>query len=260
MTRDRAVVTQSASRWRHAYPAVIADISLQQDLLNAPAAAVEQLQTALHEAGFTRQRITVIIADDLVRYFMVKPPKNASSLSDCQTAVQLRFQTLYGESAASWQIRADWHARHPFFSCALSADLIAALHDMTLVQVVPYFIDAWNRWRSAMVPGAWFGVMQNGTLMLGLTDRRRLCDIHAVRLPIDLESDFSWIPGILAREALRLDRPMPERLHLTGDHFDESMTQCIGPLTIDWFIDPGRPPRRSGYAANPSMSVAGKTA
>jgi hypothetical protein len=183
---------------------------------------LHQLRTLLTDAGRSNQAATVVVADAWARYFMVTPPRNAARLDDCRAAAELRFQGLYGEAASGWQVEADWNARHPFLACAMPLPLLAGLQQvgaeyrLRLTAVQPHFTLAWNRWRHQLPPDAWFGTIGAESLTLGIRHSKRLLAVRTLALPAVLSDDRRWLVTQLAREALRLNLPAPERIHVAG--------------------------------------------
>lgn len=186
------------------------------------------LSAALQGAECRRMRARVVLADELVRYFMVTPPQNAASLRDCRAAAQLRFQLLYGEPAAAWRIEADWDAREPFLACAMPAPLLDALHaaaaehGLDLVETCPQFVTAWNRWHGQLPGDAWFGAAHDDGMTVGALHEGRL---HAVR---SLDAAPHAARDALAREALLLDLPMPAQLRWANASLDALASVDLG--------------------------------
>ena len=186
--------------------------------LEAIGAGVRQLLSDAN-AGASRWPLTVVLSDDLSRLWQVTPPPGSARLADLEAAAALRFQTLYGESAALWKMSGAWDAGKPFLAAAMPRHLLALLEHAageqhaTLVEVVPQFIAAWNGWRHAVKPGSWFGLVQGGVLTLGAADGI-LQAVRSVAIPDGANLD--WLGQHVAREALRLNLQAPGRLHLAG--------------------------------------------
>lgn len=185
------------------------------------AALPEALAAVLDGAGRNGWPLTIVLADDLVRLWQVTPPQDSARLADLEAAAAQRFQQLYGEPAAQWQFSAGWDAAHPFLAAALPRALLLALrhgaaaHKMKAVEIVPQFLALFNRWRDAVGPGAWFGVLHDGVLTLGACERGAIAAVRAVKVPDG--AGAAWLAEHLDREALRLNLPPPERLQLCGD-------------------------------------------
>jgi hypothetical protein len=197
------------------------------------------LRSMLAEAACTHRAARVVLADDWVRLFMVEPPRNTARLQDCRAAAAMRFQALYGESASGWRLEADWDVKHPFLACAVPQPLLTALnqtaaeHRLTLIEIVPQFIAAWNRWHPLIKPDAWFGVAHAGMLTLGVIQERRLCAVRAVAVPAGGWQDRQWLAAHLSREAMRLDLPVASHVQLCGAVPDAWIGPIAGPFMCD---------------------------
>ncbi|MES2317555.1 MAG: hypothetical protein V4631_08665 [Pseudomonadota bacterium] len=208
------------SRWQGAATELVAEHAFGGAGLpgfEAIAAGVRQL---LADAGCAGWSATIVLADDLARLWQVTPPQESSRLADLEAAAAVRFQALYGEAASNWQLAAGWDAAKPFMAAAMPRHLLALLQhaaaeqQVTLVEIVPQFVAGWNQWRGAMKPGAWYGQVQQGVLTLGAIDGGEVRAVRAASLPDG--ASLEWLGQHVAREALRLNLPAPERLQLSG--------------------------------------------
>lgn len=229
--------------WRGSSSSILADARLAENGANGLAMAFDalaaELCVALKSAACTRMRAHVVLADDLVRYFMVTPPKNTGSLRDCQAAAQMRFQSLYGESLANWQLEADWHASEPFLACAIPANLTSMLQTILgeqrirLAEVRPQFIAAWNRWHASIRSDAWFGAVYGCSVIVGVIHEGRLVAVRRLSSSYDGGLTASWLHDILAREALLLNLPMPKRFQFAGTPLDTSASESSDSLVFE---------------------------
>ena len=195
----------------------------------APDATSDELAAAIghaiDEAGCSGLPIHATFGDDLVRYFIVTPPPNGTRVQDLRTAAEVRFQMLYGESAAAWHLVADWHAATPFLGCAVSRRLHTALQlaaraqRSCLVSTSPNFIGAWNRWRRRVTGDAWLATLHDGALTLGVIDgagrRARLAAVRTLKL-IEDAPPLAWLHEQLVRAALLDNVQAPKLLHVYG--------------------------------------------
>lgn len=185
-------------------------------------AVAEKLAQLLSESGCQGLPVRLVLADEWTRSWIVTPPRNASRLGDCQAAVAARFQTLYGEPLTAWQVAADWHARLPFLASALPQALATALRrvcaerQLVVLEIVPQFVAAWNRWSPALRRGHWFGLLQGTTLSLGAVSAGRLCALRSLALPPSVDADPAWLRQTVQREALRWMRTSPSGLQVCG--------------------------------------------
>lgn len=179
--------------------------------------ALRDLLASLDVRGWP---VHFVLADELVRMWQVTPPAQSSRLADIEAAAALRFFALYGEAAAGWHLSGDWDTRAPFFAAAIPRPLLAMLqqvaqeHGMAIVAVEPQVVAAWNHWRRAVKPGAWFGKVHDGLLALGIAASGRL---RAVRtLPLPAGAGHDWLTQAVRREALLAGLDVPELVQLCG--------------------------------------------
>ncbi|CAB3771236.1 hypothetical protein LMG29739_05986 [Paraburkholderia solisilvae] len=206
-------------------PAFIERAWPDMSLRATPDELAAQIGDALDEAGGGALPVHVTFGDDLVRYFIVTPPPNGTRFQDLRTAAEVRFQMLYGESAAAWQLVADWQAAAPFLACAVPQRLHTALHLAArarrncLVSTVPNFVGAWNRWRRRVGGAAWLATLHDGALTLGVVEgparRSRLAAVRTLMLP-EQAPPLAWLHEQLARTALLDNVPAPKVLHVHG--------------------------------------------
>lgn len=182
----------------------------------------EALSLALAEL-FSRHSVkgwplSVVLGNELVHLFDVQPPAGSSRFSDLEAAAALRLQSLYGASSHEWRIAADWHARQRFLAAAMPVSLFSQIEQAAstqrclLVQVVPLFVAALNRWRRARRLDAWFIHLHATTLTLAVTNGAHLVALRSAQLPARF--DASWLGALLEREALRLGVSLPAQLQL----------------------------------------------
>jgi hypothetical protein len=222
---------------------VIAECAISGEDSSSPEGVVAKLGALLKDAHCSRLPARIVLSDSWVRRWMATPPQNATCLADCQAAAQARFQALFGEPISDWQLAADWDARRPFLACAIPRSLLAALEQVArdrsliLLEVAPQFVVAWNRWRADLKAGAWFGVLHQKVLTFAVPGRNGLEVVREVTLPDEMRLDQLQLPEILAREALRLNLPMPSEIRLCGQIPSHWVMQKVGNVTfvrLDW--------------------------
>jgi hypothetical protein len=254
------------SGWLRTRSDLLSNIDLQAEESALPELLAARLSQMLTDTHCSHLPTTIVLAHELVRLFIVTPPHNTSRLQDCQAAAEMRFQTLYGEPAAAWQLEAAWDARLPFVVCAVPRALLAALqqlaatHRLTLIEVVPQFIAAWSRWRSALKSDAWFGLAHANRLILGAIENNRLCATWSVATPAPGQNSKRWLEEHVTREALRLNLPMPNRVQLCGASSEPWSLQSAGSLVYER-LDAGRSVRSTpSSSANVVLAQTGMTA
>jgi hypothetical protein len=208
------------SRWGGAPAALLAEHALAAGAIDSADGVRAALAALLDGAGVAGWPVTIVLADDLVRLWQVTPPDNTTRLADLEAAAALRFQTLYGEPAAGWELSAAYDPVRPFLAAAMPRTLLAALargageHGLKAVEIAPQFVAVLNRYRGAVQPGAWFGVVHDNVVTLGAGDGHAIAAVRAAALPQG--ADAGWLAAHVAREALRLNLPAPQRLQLWG--------------------------------------------
>jgi hypothetical protein len=224
------------------------------------AAWQEALEAVLAPAA--GQKLVIVFADDLLRTWQVAPPQGASRIGDLEAAAALRFQNLFGASPSDWKLAAAWRADRPFIATAAPRNIwnmleaCAARHQMTIVEAVPHFAAAWNRWRNARIEGAWFGVLHGGLLTLGMTDASGLMNLHTLAVPVGAGHD--WLATQVSREALRQQTPAPERLQLTGQ-VPDSWCKPGDALTVSRLGEPTDDALKAGASAVRLATTGGQT-
>jgi hypothetical protein len=222
-----AVSVQRASNWsrwsRSGGPVMLASQAIAPSAEHPVDAIANALRALLGELEVGGWPVSFALADELTRTWRVTPPAGAARMADLEAAAALRFQSLYGESPAAWQLSADWDAVRPFFAAAMPRALLAALQlvaqdcKLSIVAIEPRFIGAWNRSRRSFKPGAWFGHVHDNLLTLGAAeaDGKSLRAISPLPLPRD--ADHQWLTQTLQREALLLNMDAPVLLQVDGD-------------------------------------------
>lgn len=220
-----AVSLLRCPRWGGATPEVLAEQAYVAGAdFSALGLALERLLQADGGASaYAGWPVSFVLADELLRLWVVKPPAGVARPADLEAAAALRFQSLYGEAAGGWKIVADWDPALPFFAAALPLPLLAVLeqgaarHQLAVVEIAPHFILAWNRWQGALTAGSWYGLVHDGLLTIGARDGRRLVAQRVLPVPaLAPGAEHYWLSQTVAREALLLDLPAPARLQLSG--------------------------------------------
>lgn len=218
-----------AGRWR-GEPEVLAERAIASPAgLDVIAPALRDMLAQAAPSGWP---VAVVLSDELVRIWQVTPPPACSRMADLEAAAALRFQSLFGGTLAGWKISADWSASEPFLASAVPEALLSVLEQAArdqhccLVEVVPQFVAAMNRWRKLRRRGAWFGVVHGQVLTMAAFDGARLAAVRSVAMPAGAGRE--WLDSQVAREALRVGVQRPELL------------QVCGPAPDAWASYPGR--------------------
>ena len=208
VSADRIALAQTR-RW-----GTQASVLAEQDVVDGRIA--EAMRTLL--ADYAGWPLTIVLADELLRLWPVTPPQDAARLADLEAAAALRFQTLYGESAAVWIVRAAWDAGKPFLAAAMPRSLNSAIEQgasgLALVEVVPQFVAVYNRHHRALKADAWFAVLEENVLHVAVFAGQQVLAVRAAGVPP--AADAAWLRQHVQREALRLNTSVPDKLQLWG--------------------------------------------
>lgn len=195
------------------------------------------LAALLNEHGQSGRAVSTRIGDRLARYFVVVPPTNAGGMGDLRSAALLRFESLFGDSAADWLIETDLSATRPFFGSALPRTLLMSIArtiagaGMRDAGIEPEFVGAWNRGCAQMRDGeAWLlhAGSECGTLAACAAGRLRAI----ARLEPDTWASPQSLSAELGRAALRWDRPVPQTLYLLGAALEGLRESRLGALSL----------------------------
>lgn len=225
--------------WKKSSATLLAQVHIADDVPWSAASMALRLRELLAAAKCDGMRTRVVLADDLVRYFTVTPPKNARRLADCRAAAAMRFQALYGEAPGGWTIEADWHAHEPFIACAIPTEMTGAIsaavaeRQVSVTELVPEFVAAWNGARKKLRNGAWLILARGNDVTVGAIHEARLRAIRSLSPTDETEVVLSWLPQRLCREALLLGLPAPTRIIMTGDMPAGWTAGPIGTLVVE---------------------------
>jgi hypothetical protein len=231
-----AVSLLRVSRWKGEAATVLAEHAFPPTAEHPHDAIAQALRALLGELELAGWPVSFVLADELTRLWQVTPPAGATRMADLEASAALRFQALYGESPAAWQISADWDASQPFFAAAVPRTLLAELrlvaqeYQLSVVAIEPHFTSAWNRWHRVLTPGAWFGLMHDRLLTLAViaasADSGTIgavgghaghAGLRAIRaLPVPPDADQQWLTQALGREALLHNLAAPAMLQVCG--------------------------------------------
>lgn len=211
-------------RWRRSSMTVLAERVYSPSAEQPYDALAQALRALLGEQQWAGWPVRFVLADQLVRMWRVDPPAGATRLADLQASAGLRFQSLYGESPANWQISADWHASKPFFAAAIPRALLNMLQllaDETRLQIIsiePQLVATLNRWRHTLQPDTWLAQVHDGVMSIAILepDGAAIRAIRVVPLPAGQSADLLWLGQTLQREALLLDLPLAQLLQVCG--------------------------------------------
>ncbi|MBT9520762.1 MAG: hypothetical protein IV101_07675 [Dechloromonas sp.] len=185
---------------------VASTIALPNDFWEKP--DVDLIGRTLSGDVWSNTRASIVIADKLVRYFLVERPQGARNAREIELAAALRFEELYGEDARRWEIEIDlppWASN--YLACgirdthlALLSQVFAALH-VPIKHISPFGIEQWNRHgRSLRTPNMCFLAVSSDTAWLALRRDRRWLSAYVHGLHDDRTKE---LPELIHRELTR---------------------------------------------------------
>jgi hypothetical protein len=158
---------------------------------------------AVH-ASLQARPVDVVLADALVKLFVVRPARGLAGMAELRAMVAARFEDLFGFDAAGWRIEADWRSHRPFLACAAPLPLLGAI-DSALprrASVAPLFVHCLG---AAALPAGtvWCAARTHCWVTAACWHDGVVEHVRSVALP-PAHSLLAW----LAEEALLVDRPL----------------------------------------------------
>ncbi len=199
----------------------------------------EALKEVLAESMPKRGAVSVLLADELVRLWVLNAPIAASRLGDIEAAAAMRFQQLFDERIADWRIAVSMEAAQPCLASAVHHHLYEQVlvatqqHGLTLTTMQPESVAVWNKWRSSLKSGQWMGVWRGQNLSLALTQGNRLSGWRQVSAPVQAQHDADWLQQQLQREAMRLNVPLPKQIRMCGQVPHHWLSFSASPVPCD---------------------------
>jgi len=250
-------------------PALCVERPLPAGAEASPETLAALIAAVLDESGCSGLPVHAMFADELVRYFVVTPADNSVQMQDLRAAASGRFQMLYGDDPAGWQLVADWQAAEPFLACAVSRRWWDAWRRAggvgrgCVVSAMPEFVAAWNLSRRELGADTWLATRGEHALTLGLitaTPRSRVAAVRTLALPDPVPS-ITWLREQVARVALFDNLPAPSALLLHGPRCDvwlPAATDFTDPgMTVRWSESSDRStPGANGAPAAPVAPLA----
>ncbi|WP_374565598.1 hypothetical protein [Ideonella sp.] len=98
--------------------------------------------------------VSVTLAEDLVRWWLVSAPAGARSLAELEVFATLRHEELFGHELGDWRLACRWRLGRPSVCCALSGTAAACAQelghqlDLRLSEICPATQRLMDIWRS----------------------------------------------------------------------------------------------------------------
>jgi len=208
----------------------------------------DALQSCLSSIQATTSTVRISVSDFYARFWIAHPPAEATTRLDLSTSALWRFEELFGESAATWNIQADWKATRPFIACGLPrllTDAIAAAASANRIGVVsclPRFVAEWNDHRRQLrrcdsawlvaewndhrrqlrrCDSAWLVALADSTATIALLRRREIDQIQQIRCHAGSDVDLDALTAALRALSLQAGHACASTVMLCGDVPDE---------------------------------------
>ena len=189
----------------------------------------DALQSCLSSIQATTSTVRISVSDFYARFWIAHPPAEATTRLDLSTSALWRFEELFGESAATWNIQADWKATRPFIACGLPrllTDAIAAAASANRIGVVsclPRFVAEWNDHRRQLrrCDSAWLVALADSTATIALLRRREIDQIQQIRCHAGSGVDLDALTAALRALSLQAGHACASTVMLCGDVPDE---------------------------------------
>jgi hypothetical protein len=204
-------------------------------------AAAEALAEALGAPARARPRVTVVLANHLVRYALLPWNETLKSGEQWMALARHRLAAIHGSASAEWDVRiAETGPRGARVVAAVERGLLQALDEKlaaagaSLGSVQPYLMTAFNPLRGRAALAAWWLVIEEpGRLTLALLSSGAWLALRTRRV------DSRWrelLPDILEREnaLLGVDAPATQVLVCTQSHFDPEMHEAFRLEAVDY--------------------------
>ena len=214
------VVTASQGFWRPTNQ-IVAGRSVPADKIGVFQHLCDMLATMVNEHGLQGCTASLVISDALVRQWLVDPPSNPGSLDDLRAAAASRFQSLFGESPATWEIRGDWQSARPFVASALPQAHVQALNTtlkacrLQADSICPQTVVSLNRWCKRLMAGSWLVLYQDGRATILVIDGAgELAGLRQVQCgPQEIANEPSFTQ-FLRLQAMLMGMPLPSIIQI----------------------------------------------
>ncbi len=153
----------------------------------------QDVSRLMESAGAESTRVRVTAACDLTKWWIVEPLAGMTRVRELRQLAALRFAEVFGEPAASWDLRSDWSARGPSLCSGLPMVLVHAFDKsadraLRCLDLVP----AAERLRSRAMPmrvrrdEAWlFACLLEDRVTLSWHRGRQVMRVKSLRVPVD---------------------------------------------------------------------------
>jgi hypothetical protein len=145
----------------------------------------------LQDPPYPGARLEILVADTLVRYWIIDCPPGLASAAELDLYAADRFATIFGDDPSAWVLRVDPVPRaERWLACAIpslfAVDLpqAAAARGWHVCRVQPRFIREFNEHCRALDTDAAFCVASRESTTIGLIAADKWCGIR-IHPPLD---------------------------------------------------------------------------
>lgn len=221
----------------------------------------DAITSCLAEGHGSNLDVDIVVSDAYARFWIVVPPNNATTRGDLRLCALWRFEELFGESPAAWNLQADWHATRRFMACAVPLALTDAIRSalssrrIRIQCCVSRFVAEWNRHhRRVRKHDTWFGVSNDSIVTMALVQDQRIAHVRKVRQPSGEEMQLDTLASALRCVALQHEARLPESVLLCGDMPATRQATGIEGFHFEWVDGDARP---SGNPESPAATLEG---
>ena len=177
-------------------------------VLNPQAPKLDALFARLVAPEFRTRAVEFVLADSLVRYFVVDSPKGVRSRKELADAIAARFEEQFGLPADDWAMSSDLEPRGTsYLVCAAPRALVDTIRSgcasakLRLQGMLPFMVSELNNFRSQLPKrDFWFAAAMERSVTLCY---RGVREWRAARFHNVPGQPVALLPAIAAREALR---------------------------------------------------------
>lgn len=211
---------------------------------------IKTLEAALSALPRKPAFAQVILSNHFMHYAMVELSQTLSNELEEVAYAKHRFTQLYGAIAESWDLRLNQDfSGAPQLASAVDEQMLRSLRELfvranvELKSAQPYLMAAYNNCHAQLQKqDAWFVMVEQGSLCLGLIQQGRWSSVRAFKIGSDWKVK---LPEILDREAYltELDTSSNEIFLWAPEHWGADL-----PNSERWNIHKVKPVIRAGFA------------
>lgn len=262
---DRLTLVRMSGRLsRLPKPPILASAVLPLDESAAESTRSEALRKELGNPQWQGAESHLVLADRLIRYFLVKRPEGARNLEEVRLAAGLRYEDIFGVPADEWEIQLDLTPfASDYLGCALRksfvADAVAACSEAKspLVTLQPFAVSEFNRSGTQIgQQDGWFAVPGRHSLWLGQKKGCNWLAAHQQPMKGDVAGEF---PRILAQECLRAPSTSCAELSqvwVSGFLGDAASRQCLASIPARLLGAAEWPGQSAGWSATYRLALS----